>query len=225
MTALAEDEWEPELCPDFATQMPNMAANALCVLTQATTANREAFLLNPCDQHKELFSPFASGRWINCAGNYRGADLDGVRDYNVHLSLEVNGQTKNDIQFAKPEIVACRMKNFTGAVKRYCNQAQTFSQLRKASSEAVNLIIQFLAIHPFANGNGHITRLMFPVLVSLTRYKVKAGWTVNPSPYDNNIKSYFMLAMNKTSDEQEKKERGIAMNELRLFFQKWVKFV
>ena len=223
MTSEVDDEWEPEDCSDFLTNMPSMAAEALVDLLAATPDERKAFLLDTRAQHENLYANFTSEQWAGCAGNYRGADIDGVRDYDVYLPFKVGDQVKDNILFATPETVELKMETFAEAVEVYCSDAQSFSSPGEASNRAANLIVQFLSIHPFANGNGHITRLMFPVLISLTCFTIKPNWTINPSPYDTSVKLGFLIAMSKKpTNQKDLREWANELRSLLNFFEKWV---
>lgn len=43
----------------------------------------------------------------------------------------------------------------------------------------------FFTIHPFVDGNGHIYRLLAPVLAARLGLRARADWTAHPRPYDH----------------------------------------
>ncbi len=43
----------------------------------------------------------------------------------------------------------------------------------------------FLSIHPFVDGNGHVFRLIAPVLAARLGLRARPDWTLHPRPYDH----------------------------------------
>lgn len=48
--------------------------------------------------------------------------------------------------------------------------------------------LEFNQIHPYANGNGHISRLMVTVMGALTGHPLANTWTIHPSPLTDDAK-------------------------------------
>lgn len=123
------------------------------------------------------------------AGNYRGADFRCLKGYEVEvrrgkivvLSGTEAAYVLSAMNFFSREIIdsLSAMTAGSGAV----------SSLDEAEKRAIlisfvcRVLVDFLSIHPYANGNGHMSRVM--VVIILTMFGViPAKWSLTERPSD-----------------------------------------
>lgn len=134
--------------------------------------------------HGKMFDGLTPKGYPYFAGNYRGdARFECLLTYSVGVPGDWRVGTI-------PGLVAAEMSKFVSAVRAAILALDTGLDLRDLDrATRVNTIVvvasklfeEFLRIHPYANGNGHIARLL--VWFILGRYKIwPLKWTVEPSP-------------------------------------------
>lgn len=132
--------------------------------------------------HKRIFSKVTPKHHDYFAGNYRGSCYDLLKDYPVWIG---------PYEGSKPENVHSDMIKFTeetiSSFNKLCNESQAYASISKAQKLMVFCrflsisFVKFLAIHPYANGNGHISRLI--VWVFLQKENLNQGfWSVANRP-------------------------------------------
>lgn len=159
-------------------------------LGEALMTTPSMFKVDQCKDtklaHKYVFRQFTP---INCpfyAGNYRGSNCNYLRDYKVML----DGEPKVGMA---PSLVKKEMEAFD---KQFIRAADRFEKqfldgridpgvLLVELVEVMGIfLVRFFTTHPFANGNGHIGRLLF--LTMLGRVNIRpANWLIDDRPpYD-----------------------------------------
>lgn len=133
--------------------------------------------------HKIIFENVAPKSCLYVAGNYRGADFDclsqaqvifggrlGMPAVAVVISVEF---LHTDICDAVKELDAAHVGANTTREK-----AILFARI---VALAADVLVRFLTIHPYVNGNGHMGRLL--VWILMCRYgRLPVKWTVHQSP-------------------------------------------
>jgi fido (protein-threonine AMPylation protein) len=142
--------------------------------------------------HKYVFRSFTpSGFWFY-AGKYRGSKYPILDTYDVGISTD----GKVGLTFAKVrQQMNLLDKQFEQAMDKFEGMFQDGKKSRAASlvmlvETLANFLVRFLTIHPYANGNGHMARLL--VLAMLGRVNIRpAAWTLDDRPpYDKAIFDY-----------------------------------
>lgn len=144
--------------------------------------------------HKHLFEFAAPSDCEYMAGHYRGEDFPCLA--NCWVGIE----SDSSVGYA-PSIVLETMKVFGDISTNSIHaldpiiQDSNFSIERKiirAVTSACDIFEYFLRIHPYANGNGHLSRML--LWATLKRYNFEPrGLTIDTrpiSPYATLIKSY-----------------------------------
>lgn len=144
----------------------------------------EKFLTDTRPAHQFLFRDLTPDGHKYFAGHYRGENFPILKDYQV----SVQGSSTVG---CSAELVAKAMSGFSQTVQKglanldYLHQAD-FSvghKLRKSVDFSCAAFVKFTQIHPYANGNGHIARLMLVSALKRYGYSIK-NFPVDPRPVD-----------------------------------------
>jgi fido (protein-threonine AMPylation protein) len=135
--------------------------------------------------HRSMFNELTPPGCDYYAGNYRGSSFRCLRYYAVAI--------KDDPRVGEhPQLVAQsmmelerRIDSLLSALDTYCAVpgVQDHEKLLAAVSVVCDIFDIFLAIHPYANGNGHMARLIVCALLGRQGYWPH-GWTIEPRPAD-----------------------------------------
>jgi Fic/DOC family len=121
------------------------------------------------------------------AGHYRGEDFPCLRAYNVHISSD-------PLVAANPTEVPLFIMRLADKLHRsaalldlethrHANPLLSGAYVLKVIQVVAYFFVTFLTIHPYANGNGHMARLL--VVLLLSRYGIHAPkFSVHPRPQD-----------------------------------------
>lgn len=139
--------------------------------------------------HRLMFRSLTPKGHPYFAGNYRGADFRCLRDYEV----EVRRGAIVDLSGTEAVYVSSAMNFFSQEISDSLSAMTTgsgaVSSLDKAKKRAIlisfvcRVLVDFLSIHPYANGNGHMSRIL--VIIILTMFRViPAKWSLTERPSD-----------------------------------------
>lgn len=132
--------------------------------------------------HGEMFAQLAPPAMPYFAGHYRGEPFHCLDSYNVFISTDplvgvhfslVAGSMEafsQDLVEAVQELDAAFADSLTEETKLYF-----------AVRTAASLFQEFLTIHPYANGNGHVARFLVWLLLGRYGYWPET-WTIEPQP-------------------------------------------
>lgn len=117
------------------------------------------------------------------AGNYRGSDFDCLRGYGVqfdghHGTIPVAVLASMDF-YHQDALDA--LHDLDQAAARHVNPLKGGKFLVRLVQIVARLLVRFFTIHPYANGNGHMGRLV--VWVILGKYnRLPVKWWLHESP-------------------------------------------
>lgn len=133
--------------------------------------------------HKYIFRQFTPKGYSHYAGKYRGENYEILREARV-------GVGGDDRVGELPKLVKAKMelfdKQFLKTIDVYeaqfkANKIDRGILLVKLAEHIGTLLVRFLTIHPYLNGNGHIGRVL--VLTILGRLNIwPAKWTIDDRP-------------------------------------------
>lgn len=140
--------------------------------------------------HRDLFEGLTPPKHGYYAGNYRGSNFHCLLQYEICIQ----GDPKVGV---KASSVATAMQLFSAELRRAIERLDIqLVKLGVLISPAYRMAItaqlvchafvSYLTIHPFANGNGHVARvLMFSVLSRFNYYP--EHWSIEPQPQFQNL--------------------------------------
>ncbi len=136
--------------------------------------------------HHALFGGFAPARWPDAAGTYRGTPDTSVAaaPRAVFLARKVPGLRSRDMCMPASEVPEAMAAFALRLRVLWDNRPGHASAYRDAAyASLADTTAQFFSIHPFMDGNGHIWRLVLPVLADRLGLYARAEWTVDQRPY------------------------------------------
>lgn len=136
--------------------------------------------------HRHLFLDLTPSGYEYFAGHYRGEQFPELENYEI---VRLPGALQD---CCKAPAVPQVMQRFGLAIKKGIQKLDSFTS-QNSPKDSLNGVVKFACdacvtfcqIHPYANGNGHISRFM--IIAILSRY----GYTVNdfyidPRPISRN---------------------------------------
>lgn len=187
--------WEYKHHPSASDLVPRSVQLVLQLRSKTIQAKDVIFDNRP--PHKFLFTGLTPEHCPYFAGHWRGEDFRCLRYYNVGIDSDASVGVAAEFVAAELDIF---VKNSFGVL----NAVDTANELPLAilSEEvklsyivafACSIFVEFLRIHPYANGNGHIARLITWALLARFGYWPKK-WPLNKRPpdppYSSLIKNY-----------------------------------
>jgi len=137
--------------------------------------------------HRQLFSELAPNGYNYYSGNYRGSDFRCLKYQPVGIQGDPRvGYPAEDVGAAMRQLEKCLRSGILGLDESFALPKAKLSRQTKLYYLVVfvsRMFVQFLTIHPYVNGNGHIARLM--VWAVLGRYGYWPNrWPIEPRTGD-----------------------------------------
>lgn len=181
---------------DYETHPNAKSVETACATLQAHLASgktREGFWADTRPYHLQMFSEVTPSSCPYLAGNYRGALYPCLANYPIFF-----GAPPGRREGEKPNQVEAKMADYHGELKNMVDKHRDAVGKAKSDSEravlfnrliaaTAALLTTFYDIHPYANGNGHIGRLL--VLITLSAF----GWTPKKLTLHKSPKGYYDL--------------------------------
>jgi Fic/DOC family len=179
--------WDYEDIPGWKETLSARTKAALIRLRQLNPAERINIGKDGRPVHERYFAGLTPPGCEYYAGHYRGENYTCLKNYLVQI-------TNDPLVGHPPDRVLNDMKvfatDFAGVVSDsdfvWAANSRVITpsaKLYRVIQLGVALFVNFLQIHPYANGNGHLAR--FFLITYLARYKVfLARWPMHPRPQD-----------------------------------------
>lgn len=190
--------WEYEDAPNSGALVTNRSIRILKILRSLNPLQKAAAAKDTRPAHSFLFKSLTPTHFPYYAGHYRGEPFRCLQHSQVGVKSDPNvGHV--------PATVPMEMTDFGRLLDRAVDQLDLvfqaptalFSQRLKvfrAVEIAAALFVHFLEIHPYANGNGHMARMLLICLLGRHGMYPNANWKVHPRPsdprYSDAIKAY-----------------------------------
>ena len=155
--------WEYESHPNFC--MVEKKCNQILTSMSDFEKEQADYLGDTRPMHRLMFCDVTPKSCDYFAGNYRGENYQYLVNYNVSIGgfLGVDAELVDDV-----------MKEFSSQLAKVIDEYESkISELDLSENEKLLTYVEliayffakFLVIHPYANGNGHMARLLVWVLL------------------------------------------------------------
>lgn len=179
-------EWEYKDHPDYNKALP-VRTRQLLIAFRAGEIDGNEHLLDSRPSHYSLFQDVTPIGFDYFAGHYRGEDYPCLLEYEVGIASD---PTVGE----EPSKVSVEMDNFKRVIRDGVNALDSGTVVPNSvvSKEqkivyivaiACRVFVEFLRIHPYANGNGHIGRFLIFTILGRYGYWPKR-WPLNDRPPD-----------------------------------------
>ncbi len=182
--ASRDPPWNIQAAPNargiLAQQCPAMLKRIL----ESTDTQKLAFLTDTRAVHKELFAPFVPEGFDGYAGTYRGTPGTVLEDRRTAIFYhDVPGLAERYPTLAPQSVLEymLRLNGFIEKTFRANSDDQTYFH------NCMRIFGDFLIIHPYLDGNGHIMRMMMIILADHKGIEICPTWTIHPRPYNHAI--------------------------------------
>lgn len=176
--------WEYKDDPHHAQILRSEAAKVLKAIYDGT-ATFKAAVLDTRGVHSRFFSRLVHPSRAYLAGNYRGSDFKCLR----YLSVGIQGNPRVG---SPPAVVHLDLKEFQKHAKASIKglvllmdspdaRISPKEKLKYLITAACSLFSEFLVIHPYANGNGHMARVALTWILSSFGYWL-SDFPIEPRP-------------------------------------------
>lgn len=140
--------------------------------------------------HHEIFKCVVPDDKEAYAGNYRGSDYPYLKYYNVCIGSHIGEEAARVHQTMQSfhTLLAAAISDFESKTTQFSQKKRVVIYARLIS----HFVVTFLSIHPYANGNGHISRLIAWALFSYKGFNV-INWDLDKRPdrpFDDFIAMY-----------------------------------
>lgn len=174
---------------DYSTHPNRSEVAARCAFLLAVFRAKpkrfDRYGLSTVPGHKYIFRGMAPSTCEYLVGNYRGSDFLCLKTLRVGVAADSKvGTLPKDVRKHMREFetqlssVVARFHSFIETAEAQANPA---SVLAKFVSIACIFLTKFLTIHPYANGNGHMGRLIVWILLGRFGFWPVA-WPLDASP-------------------------------------------
>jgi fido (protein-threonine AMPylation protein) len=185
--------WDYEDHKDHNSILPASSAQLLIQLRSGKIDAQQAC----CDTrsvHHFLFNKLVPDEHPYFSGNYRGQDFKCLKYYEVYVpSDDTVGIPSAGVSQAMRNIEEVLNKSFPNIDLANELPEEDLSKDMKIVylvKFATRVLVEFLRVHPYANGNGHMAR--FIIFAMLARYELwPKKWPLDDSPnYHQHIYDY-----------------------------------
>jgi fido (protein-threonine AMPylation protein) len=214
----------PADCPTFDysahPERARVLASAACSILGglARGANSAHSIAETRPVHHLLFAKLCPASYEYFAGHYRGENFRCLK----HLQVGVGGDNRVG---ASPSLVGGLMAELARGIRaglaalNAANElpiSRQFSDADKVvfiAALACRIFVQFLTIHPYADGNGHVARFCVIAIFAHFGFLIQ-GWQMEPRPTNP---SYASLISTYRDGSPEPLERYILSLPIRRF--------
>lgn len=129
--------------------------------------------------HLEIFQQVTTPNQIGFAGNYRGSHFSYLKSYNVCIGSH-NGTEASQVEQTMLSFHTFFVEN----IDKFNNKSASLNKEDRLviySRLISHFVVTFLSIHPYANGNGHISRLIAWAMFCYKGFNIHS-WDLDKRP-------------------------------------------
>lgn len=164
---------------ELAERLPAIWAR----IQSSSLSEKQQFLLDTRQIHRELFKKYTASKGFDFAGVYRGTLGSRVEYWHSFVRVPSSDGHTRKINKIAPKYVRGSMEKFNARLQGFLDKGIHRSNL----PEIVDLFHHFLSIHPYADGNGRIARLLTACVANNAGFSVAPSWVSNERPYDSDF--------------------------------------
>ena len=170
--------------PGLRKSLPAALAGLAAELDIASEEERLRALCDTRGLHRRLFGPLLPEALQHAAGTYRGTSGTPLEHLEraVFITRQAPGLRSQHQCTASGEVGAAMQALADRIARLWHGPAPDRDQ---AYSDLAEVTHGFLAVHPYMDGNGHVYRLILPVLGQRLGLQARSDWTLHPRPYDH----------------------------------------
>lgn len=178
--------WEYDKDPTAQAELPKRSRLVLLQLA-AGRISADSAIADSRPIHHTLFEGLVPPQCPYYAGHYRGEDFLCLREYEVGIQADPRVGCPSDVVLTQLREF---IDNTLGALTAI-DAAQTLPDAQLPAEQkllflvnfACLMFVEFLRIHPYANGNGHVARFLVWCVLGRHGYWPKK-WPLNNRPPD-----------------------------------------
>lgn len=179
--------WEYSTVPGANEDLSARAKSALSQLVSLDPPDQERIAKDTRPIHREYFRGLTPPGFDYYAGHYRGENFPCLVDYEVHVQGDVRvGHTAATVLLEMDQLASDIDDVFKKLALAWSANEKLFGKELKVYRTielATAVFVYFLEIHPYANGNGHMGRLV--LITILARFGIfLRRWPLHPRPPD-----------------------------------------
>jgi fido (protein-threonine AMPylation protein) len=179
--------WEYKDVPDYNTILEHRFVIIIRWIWALSLTEKFDLVLDTRTVHEKSFQALTPASYEHYAGHYRGESFKCLVDYEVSIS-------SNPLVGHLPPTVPMEMEGFKDDLRAVASQLDFLwqvnnaflskaSKIRRLAELVAALFNYFLEIHPYANGNGHMARVI--VMSLFSRFGIfLRKWPLNQRPPD-----------------------------------------
>jgi hypothetical protein len=189
--------WEYKDTPDCETVLRVRTAQIMRAVYYADPITMIRIIRDTRRVHELFFAGLTPTGFEYYAGNYRGSDHICLRSYEVMIAGDPRvGHLPGLVSRSMSEFIVEAQDTLSEIDRLYRiseNALSKAGKLIRCAQLLAALFVYFLEIHPYANGNGHMGRLI--LIAGFRRQGLFVlGWPLHPRPadppYSDAIKQY-----------------------------------
>lgn len=188
MTLVTEcPSWEYSGVDGYSVTLAFRAKELLRHIRSSDSIRRETLSKNTRPAHGAYFRGLTPAGFPHYAGNYRGQNLPCLSDYEVGIRVDGRvGHTAATVPLEMQEFGSNLDELYRQLNLMWPANERLFPRewkIYRSVELAAAAFVYFLEIHPYADGNGHMARMM--LIVILARFDIfLARWPIDPRPPD-----------------------------------------
>lgn len=190
--------WEYQHLPDYQATLTRRTEALLLAIRASDNGKKLRNARDTRAIHGQYFVDLTPDGFPYFAGKYRGEPFRCLEDYEVGVPGDaVVGHTAATIpaemdEFSSRLAEAIKLLDYELSAPNVLFDEP--SKLLAHVRVVVALFVEFLEIHPYANGNGHMARFLMLALFGRHDIYPSKAWSIDPRPadppYTNLIKAF-----------------------------------
>lgn len=182
----------PRDCPEFEYSVhPDKDRVLLRAVAQAVRVLRSLppveLIANTRSVHRALFADLCPSGYEYYAGHYRGEAHRCLEFYPVGIHSDSRVGSPSERVNGEMAALAVSIRASLAGIDAAHGKPEAIltaaDKLMFSVAYACRLFVEFLTIHPYANGNGHIARWMLAAVLRRNGYRLN-GFPIEPRPPD-----------------------------------------